>query len=886
MTEKKKLIEVALPLEAINIACKADKDRKTGSIRNLHKWFAPMPVPALRAMIFAALVDDPGDGKRADYLKLIEDLVASVVDQPPAATLSLARKLIADSFDGEPPPVFDPFCGGGSTLVEAQRLGLRAVGSDLNPIPVLISRVLAEYPPSLRQVKPVHPDAGRDLLPASGLPAFVADVRRYADDVARQAQRALGEFYPIGPNGDPVIAWWWARTVPSPDPRFEGAPTPLVNDWWLCRKPGAEAYAHPVVDRDSRTISYEIRSSGDPIGASKSRCLFSGAPISYAYVREQALSGRLGTTMVAVITHGSNGRQHFAATAEQVSVALRAQPRNPPREPLPDKALSFSVQGYGLRYWSELFTARQLLSLETFAQSVRELPSVVIQDGGSREYATAIASVLGLCVGKLAQFNSTLASWYARKGTVGKAERAFARHDVSMTWDFPEVNPFAGGVGNWRQIVDTTLRAFEFVSDGPPAQVLQADARTAASTLQGTALVVTDPPYFSSIGYADLSDYFFVWIRRALRDLFPDEFGTLLTPKQGELIAAPARHKSREEARDYFVEGFTETFRSLRRVSRPDLPLLVVYAFKEQDAPSGRQAASGWEAMLSALLAGGLAIVGTWPIRGTGTSRMISAVQGGTNSLATYVLLVCRERPATAVRTTRRDFLAELRASIRGAVTQLQVAAVAPVDLAQSVIGPGMAVFSKYESVIEADGSAMSVHDALLAISSALAEVLDEQEHDFDPATRWALTWSETHGFSPGEFGQADALARSKVTTVDALVRAGVVKSGGGKVQLLSRTDLPEDWTPQRGSVSTVWEAVQHLIVALDRSGEFGASDLLRVLGPKGDAARELAYLLYAQSERQGRTRDAVAYNALVVAWPEVARIASAPSALTQDRLL
>jgi putative DNA methylase len=873
---KKKLIEVALPLETINAACKSDKDRKTGTIRNVHKWFAPMPVPALRALIFASLVDDPGDdAERVRLLGLIDDLVAAGVDSPSPKVAAAARAAIHASVGDATPIVLDPFCGGGSTLVEAQRLGLRSRGSDLNPIPVLISKVLTELPPTVVNRPPLHDDTLGSGAAWPDLSGYAADVQHYAERIRAEAHRRIGQLYPPAAHGEPVIAWWWARTVESPDPRYQGHHVPLVNSWWLAKKKGQSAFVEPVVDAQTRQITYRIATAGEPTAATKGSCLLSGAPLPFSYVRDKGLRGELGTTMLAVVAHGPSGRRYLPPDTRHMAAAMEAQPLETPSLPLPDKAIGFRVQGYGMASWSDLFSVRQQVALETFAALVREVPGWVREDGGDEQQARAVTTLLGLCVGKLAQFSSTQCLWKidSRNGT-GKAESAkFGRNDVPMCWDYVETNPFGGSVGDWMQIVETASRALAFVdATGPAAAVSQLDARTAGGDLTGQCLVVTDPPYFSAIGYANLSDYFYIWVRAALRDVYPDLLATLATPKVGELIAEPARHESEGAATAYFINGFTETFDALKAASSPDLPILIVYASKEQEADQNGHAVGGWEAMLEAVIRSRLSIVGTWPIHGTGSTRMRGL---NSNALATYVVLVCRPKPDGAERISRSEFVTELRSAIGPAVRVLQSAAIAPVDLAQAVIGPGMAVFTKYDAVVGADGAPMAVLDAQRLINAVLAEVLGEQEQDWEGETRWAVTWFEQRGFDEGDSGEADALARAKVTTISGLVHAGLVKTGASRTRLLRRDELPADYDPTSDRSPTIWEAVQHMVRELETGGEMRAADLLRRL-PYPTATRELAYRLYAVCDAKKWAKEATAYNALVTSWAEITRLAAA----------
>jgi putative DNA methylase len=875
---RKKLVETALPLEAINVASRADKTRNVGTIRNIHKWFAPMPLPALRALILASVVDDPGnDGDRAKLFKLIEDLVGTGSDEPSDEILELARRTIKVSCD-QLPVVLDPFCGGGSTLVEAQRLGLPSQGSDLNPIPVLISKSLAEYPHAMWDQDPLHQDPHR--LPTSGwrgLAGFTSDVRYYANVIRDLAFQSIGRNYPLGPDGNPVFAWWWARTVPSPDPRFQGCLTPLVTSWWLTKQQGATQWLEPVVSTD-RKIEFRVRLDAQPPEPSKSRCLFSNAAISFDYVRDQGRQGHLGNQMMAFVTLGNRTRINWPASEDQLAAAAAATPSAMISAPLPDGALGFRVQGYGMKDWHDLFLPRQRLTLETFAAEIAAINAQVIADGGTQEYARAIVTILGLSLGKLAQLHSTLVGWGPRNGPT-RALTAFSQQVVSMTWDFCELNPFSGAQGDWLQTVETSLGSLSAICpDGPPAVVEQKDAREAKFP-EKPVLIVTDPPYFEAIGYADLSDYFYPWLRLALREVYPDLFVTIGAPKAGELIANPYIHDSEADAKSYFIDGFREVFARLAEGRDNSLPMLIVYAHKETEVEQGGEVSSGWEAMLEAVTQAGLAVVATWPIHGAAAGRVRSR---GSNALATYVVLVCRPRLESAERVSRREFVAKLRTDLAPAVKLLQSAAIAPVDMAQAVIGPGMGVFTGFRSVLESDGTQMSIRSALILINSILAEVLDEQEGEFDADTRWSITWFEQFQFDEAPSGEADSLARAKVTSIDGLERAGVVATRGGTCRLRRRDELSDDYDPARDTRATVWEAVQHLVKQLLEGGEEKAANLFAQL-PNVETARDLAYRLYAICERKGWAEEGGAYNDLVVSWPEIAKLAQ--QLQTQQRL-
>lgn len=794
---KRKLIEVALPLDAINVACKADKDRKTGTIRNLHKWFAPMPLPAWRALLFAALVDDPeSEAARDELMRVIERLVENGSDLPDPSTLADAKREISKSWPHGVPAVVDPFCGGGSTLVEAGRLGCETIAADLNPIPVMIARVLTELLPKVSGSAPLHEPEDRLPLRSRSYDGIAADVLHYGGVVRARALESLRAQYGAGGSAEPTVAWLWCRSVACPNPAC-GVQTPLSTSWQLSKQSGSQSWLEPAVDSGVVTLRVAGPTGTPPKPPKTGRgasftCVACGAVIDEAYLSSEGHAGRLGIRMTAVV-EDRDGRRSFreptegeevlgreAAEADGTSLSMPANPR------------WFSPPLFGFATFDSLLLPRQLLCLQIFSDNVAAIKQDVLADGGTQDYAATVQALLGLCVGKLAQASSSLVRWNVRNGPPPKAEPAFGRHDVPMGWDFAEVNPFGGSVGDWSQIVVTALRSVSFAAE-QGGIAIQSDARDLAAKLSEKVLVATDPPYYDQIGYADLSDYFYPWLRRSLAGTFPDLFATMATPKTGELVALPTRHGgSRERAGRYFVDGFTEAFESLATAQVDDAPMLVVYAFKEKGA-NGSGVSPGWAAILEAVVNANLMVTGTWPINGTGATRMVGL---GTNALATYVVLVCRPRPTVAPRITRSDLTRLLRSELASAVAQLQHANIAPVDLAQAVIGPGMEVYSRHAGVVETDGVRVDVAAALALINRTLGEVLDEQEGDLDPDSRWAVTWYDEHGFAAASFGKADQLARAKGIAVDSLVQAGIVASGGNKVALITRESL----SPRLGS--------------------------------------------------------------------------------------
>lgn len=891
-TRKKKLIEVALPLDEINAACKADKDRKTGTLRNVHKWWAPMPLPAWRALIFAALIDDPEDDNQRVYLlDLVKRLVSNGADLPDEGDLREAHRLLESHYPLGLPSVVDPFCGGGSTLVEAQRLGLPSYGSDLNPVPVLISRALTEMAPKVWGTPSIHAPTGDEpgrlwgetQGNLGGLGGLEVDLRHYADLVSERAWKTLQ--HEFGPSADTALTWTWVRTATCTNPTCS-AEVPLTTSWWLSKRPGDLAWMEPTYSGTSLHIKVIAgRASGtapEPTKVGRGanfNCPRCGALLKEAAVMAQGERGELGLRLAAVSEEGRKRRTYREPTdADKRAASDVIPPDDIPEVPQPDIPRWFSGPRFGLETFASLYTPRQLKVLATHADLIAALKDEIIEEGGSETWADAIITFLGLGLGRMAQYQSSQVRWFidSRSGG-GQPLPAFGRHDIPMQWDFAELTP-RFGAGSLPGAINSMVASFRYLVNGV-GKVVRADARTTQADRPG--LIATDPPYFDAIGYADLSDYFYMWHRRAIRAVHPDLFATIATPKSGELTAIPSHHdKSAERARDYFVDGFTETFHNLRASSADGLPMLVVYASKEQKG--GREEETRWSSILTAIINAELEITGTWPIHGTGGKRMIGI---GTNAVAAYIVMVCRPRPSDASTCSLADFNRALRRELGPAVRDLQAASILPVDLAQAAMGPGMQIYSRYRAIVNQAGEAVPVDQALRLINAALGEVLDEQEGELDPESRFAVRWWATHGWNTADFGEADKTVRPLGITVDDVKRSQVATAVGNKVQLLGRGDLDRNWSPSKDSRPTAWEAVHHLADRLiDGGGELEAARLMAALGSLQDSAMALAYRLHDIAAKSARTADQERYNALISSWIELVRL-SGDGQVSAERL-
>lgn len=900
---KKKLIEVAIPLEAINAASAREKSIRHGHPSTLHLWWARRPLAACRAVLFAQLVDDPSshpdqfpthedqERERQRLFAIIEDLV-KWENSTNEEVLERARAEIRRSCGGVLPPVYDPFSGGGSIPLEAQRLGLPAYGSDLNPVAVMIGKAMIEIPPKFKDMPPIHPGIKERSFyrNAEGL---AEDVKYYGEWMREKAWERIGHLYPqvdlpkeYGGGKATVIAWIWARTVPSPDPAFADVEVPIASSFVLCSQKGKETWIEPIVDRVSKTISYTVRrggtkaelesaSEGTKAGRGANfRCVISGTAITPEYVKSQAMDGKLSSVLTAIVAQGNRTRLYLEADDLQRKLAQCSRAEGAPELPISPDRRAFTPPDYGMPTFGDLFSNRQVTSLLTWIDLINDVQHEIKRDiaiSGSRvdaaTYANALAVYLAMTLSRVAMSANTLVRW----NPVGqKAQHVFGRQVIPIVWDYAETNPFATTTGSFSAAYEMVENGLFTLASGV-GQINQSDAQTAV--LPNNSVVCTDPPYYDNVGYSDLADFFYCWLRPAMKNLMPELFSTIAGPKKDELIASPYRHGGRDAAELFFLDGMKRAISNVASQSTADYPAAIFYAFKQSEIEEDGITSAGWATFIQAVLDAGFSIVGTWPMRTEMATRMRAS---GSNALANSVVLVCRRRETTAEVITRAEFIRALKRELPPAIAELQAANIAPADMPQSAIGPGMGVFSRYKAVLESDDSPMTVKAALQLINRELDEYLGGIQGEFDADTRFAITWFEQNGLKAGDYGTANNIATARGISVESVKHAGIVESAAGKVRILKRDEMDAEWEPDADGHLTVWECCQHLVRLHEKYGiGYEAAVMLKKFGSKADDVRDLAYVLYNICEKRGDAKEATAYNALIADWTDLTREAA-----------
>lgn len=916
----KKLIEVALPLEKINAESAREKSIRHGHPSTLHLWWARRPLAAARAVIWSSLVDDPSshpekfpteegqNRERQRLFRILEDLVVWE-NSNDERVLEAAKAEILKSTDGNPPELLDPFAGGGAIPLEAQRLGLKAHAHDLNPVAVMINKAMIEIPPRFAGMAPVNPEAqishiGHAWSRAQGL---AEDVRYYGEWMKEEAFKRIGHHYPKvkvpreqGGGEATVIAWIWARTVKCPNPAC-GCEMPLASSFVLSKKKGKEAWIEPQFDYESKKITYKVRIGKGQVPeapktarGAKFKCIMCGESTTDEYIKQKSVDGEMGATMLAIVAEGKNGRLYVSPSEEHILAAQCPKPEGEyPEQPLPYDPRNIWCVNYGLDTYDKLFTNRQLTALTTFSALVAEAQQKAEADAvaagmaddhlplrnggqGARAYGEAVGVYLTFALSRMTNIFNSLCRWESSRC---QSLTLFSRQAIPMVWDFAENNPFGNAAGDFAVSLKNLLKALENFGADIDGRAEQHDAQIDCGLRD--IMVSTDPPYYDNIGYADLSDFFYVWLRQSLRDTYPELFSTMLVPKAEELIATPYRHDgSVEAAKDFFEDGMLSACKQIYLYTREDIPVTIYYAYKQSDSDADGTASSGWETMLSAVVNAGFAITGTWPMRTEMANRSIAS---GTNALASSIVLVCRKRPEDAPPTTRRNLINLLRRELRPALKQLQDSNIAPVDLAQSAIGPGMGVFSRFKQVLEADGTPMSVRSALKIINEEIDLYFNEQIGDMDSASRFCVDLYTQNAFNDIKYGEAEILATAKSTSIPMMASHGILYAKAGIVHLLDRTELPEQVDSHE---QCIWMLTQQLTQAMAKGGiEACAQILADMFGSNGERAKDLAYRLYTIAERKNWANEGRAYNALVVSWPDIQARAAALKEIKPEQL-
>lgn len=917
----KKLIEVALPLEAINKESSREKSIRHGHPSTLHLWWARRPLAAARAVIWASLVDDPSAypdkfpneedqiKERNRLFKILEQLVIWE-NSNNKEILEEAYKEVLKSTNGQPPAILDPFAGGGTIPMEGHRLGLTAYAHDLNPVAVMINKATIEIPSIFAGNAPVNPPAQESFGLKSGYDrcaGLVEDVNYYGERMRAMAYKELGHMYPKvkiskeqGGGEATAVAWIWAHTVKCPNPAC-GCEMPLAKGFTLSKKKGNEAYVEPVFDYKNKKITYTIRlKGGKPENEPKMarganfRCIMCGETTTPEYVKEEALAGRMGSTMIGIVAEGNRKRVFAAPTEEQILAASVDKPEEYPTGQLSEDRRALWTPLYGLDTFDKLFTNRQLTTMTTLSRLVHEIQPEIERDAisagyaddhvslaeggtGAKAYSQAVAVYLAFAVDREANYCSAQNGWSG-----DFIIQVFGRQGIPMVWDYAESNPFSSSTGNFSGAIKWVTDAMSNFSAGKKGIARQHDAQSDCGLRN--IMISTDPPYYDNIGYADLSDYFYIWMRNSLRDVYPDLFSTMLVPKNEELVAIPYRFGGEAvKAKEFFEDGMLQTCKQLYRYASDDYPISIYYAYKQSDtkeSESGKETVSnGWETMLSSIIKADLMITGTWPIHTERETGLKAAV----NALASSIVLVCRKRPEDAPQITRRNLVNILRKELRPALKKLQDSNIAPVDLAQSAIGPGMAVFSRYRKVLEADGSTMSVRSALKLINEEIDLYYNEQIGEMDSASRFCIDLYTQNAYNNMKYGEAEVLANAKGTSIPMMAAHGVLYAKAGNVHLIERAGLPEKVDTNE---SNIWMLTQQLTHAMAKGGiELCAKIVVSMFGSNAERAKDLAYRLYTIAEQKKWATEAYAYNALVVAWPDIQSRAAAMRSVQPEQI-
>ena len=934
MEHRRKLIETDWPLNDISRQSVKEKALTHGHPQTLHRWWARRPLAACRAALFASIVDDPGDcydefpdeeavsRKRRSLNDLITQLVQwkRTDDKSPSnrelmgkVRYEIARSIARNHGDTLPETteeaetyltenrnlatVYDPFCGGGSVPHEAQRLGLDAIASDQNPVAVLITKALVQFSHPYVNRHPINSEANkleardgrrRPKRPVTwrGASGLADDLRFYGKWILNKARERIGHFYPDvdipGGSTATTTAWIWANTITCSNVACR-ATIPLLKSYQLTAK-GEKHWVKPSVSPLEGTVEFSVQRTkvGVPeqptMRGDSVVCLACDQPSPLDYVREEARSKRLGTQMMAIVSHSGPNRHFAAPTENHIDKAMSARPDFGfvPSGSLPSEALGFSIQNYGFTQWRDLYTNRQLLTITTLSMLIDEVVEIIVRDGGEQAYAETIKTYLALALGRTAETNCRFTRWV---NTGDKVAGVFGRQTLNMVWDFAEPNIFSNRTQCWTNQVNWVAKVLERLpKDTVPGNVYLGDASSPSQAISD-AIVITDPPYYDNIGYADLSDFFYVWLRPLLKDIHPKLFTGISVPKHNQIVAAPLF----DDPRQHFADRLSQALVRIHDSSAREYPSSIFYAYRQKENGNADSSLTGWHAMLDSLVKAGFKVVGTWPIRTEHSGRLRSQKS---NALATSVLLVCRRRHEDAPITTRGNFIAELEAELPQALDRLtRYNHIEPLDLEQAAIGPGMEVYSKYRSVETNKGEPVDVIEALQCINRVIADYIDREEGelvgDLDAPTQFCLSWVKQHGFQQGESGQAEMLAKPKGVTIDGLRdELRLLDARAGRMRIIDYNEYEPEVRIKRVSLeSSIWEGcmlMAHNFGAVKGKRVHGAAQVYSRMGTNAEKVERLARILFDRFERRSESVHSRVFNDIVASWQDIVRNAGA----------
>ncbi|HQE22178.1 MAG TPA: DUF1156 domain-containing protein [Thermosynergistes sp.] len=836
----KSFIERDFPVKEVSEESAREKNIRHGHISTLHIWWARRPLASSRASVYAALTPEPKDEgerlKRSQFLHNLSKWESSLNKN----LIERAREEILRANGGKPPKVLDPFAGGGAIPLEALRLGCDTYASDLNPVAVLIEKCTLEYPQKYGKTEnnPYSGQFGKEKLKDPGkasvkhqqndkqpnldsyeqmtfLPSpqreisnpLLYDVKRWGEWVLEEARKEIGKFYPPEADGSIPVGYIWARTVKCQNPAC-GAEIPLVRQTWLAKK-DKKRVAYKLIPKGNR-FEFEIREGEqidfDPETGTVSRakvvCPCCGSGLSDKEVRKQFQQGKAGQRMIAVVLHhaGRQGKTYRLATEKDLEVFKAAEKYLEEKrqalfdkwgfDPVPDEPTpegkgsgaerAFSVRNYGLNTWGDLFNSRQKLALITFMEKVRQAHEKMLAEGYGEECAKAVTSYLAFAIDRQLDYNSTLCVWAVAGEFIA---HTFGRQALPMIWDYFELSPWSKATGDWNSAMDWILKVVEHFSHIlQSAVVIQASATSLPYSDNYFDAVITDPPYYDNVPYSYLSDFFYVWLKRTVGDLYPELFATPLTPKSEEIVAYSHKEGGFEGGKKFFEDMIAKAFREIYRVLKPEGIAVIVFAHKSTDA---------WETIINALLNSGLYLTASWPINTEMKARLRAKESA---AMASSIYMVCRKR--TESKTAYfNEIKPQIEARIKEKLDQFWNEGIGGSDFFISAIGPAMEVFGKYESVEKLSGEKVTAAELLEFVRKsvseyALAKILKSPElGGIDEETRFYLLWRWTYNGAKVYFDDARKLTQAIGVEITEQWGNGFVKKDKEFVSVLNAKD-------------------------------------------------------------------------------------------------